>query len=90
MNKRELVEAVTQITSQDISNTENTINAFVKVVTENIASKEGVKIVGFGTFAASLRKERTGRNPRTGEKIQILARTVPVFRPGKDLRNFVL
>jgi DNA-binding protein HU-beta len=48
-----------------------------------------VKLVGFGTFSVSNRKARMGRNPQTGEEIQIPARKVPVFRPGKELKEAV-
>jgi DNA-binding protein HU-beta len=51
--------------------------------------KDGVKLVGFGTFTTSKRKARTGRNPQTGEAIKIPARTVPVFRPGTILKEAV-
>ena len=44
--------------------------------------KDGVKLVGFGTFGSAKRKARIGRNPQTGDKIKIPAKTIPVFRPG--------
>lgn len=48
-----------------------------------------MKLVGFGTFMVSNRKARVGRNPQTGEEISIPARKVPVFRPGKELKDAV-
>ena len=89
MNKAELVEAISKVTSATKADTERTLDAFVDVVTKNIKKKDGVKLVGFGTFAVSHRKARVGRNPQTGEEIQIPARKVPVFRPGKELREQV-
>lgn len=89
MNKAELVEAVSKVTRQTKAETERTLDAFIDVVTKNISKKEGVKLVGFGTFAVSDRKQRIGRNPQTGEEIQIPARKVPVFRPGKELKETV-
>lgn len=89
MNKAELVEAISKITQQTKADTERTIDAFVDVVSKNIKKKDGVKLVGFGTFVASNRKARVGRNPQTGEEIQIPARKVPVFRPGKELKEAV-
>ena len=89
MNKAELVEAISKVTSQTKADTERVLDAFVDVVSKNIKKKEGVKLVGFGTFAVSNRKERVGRNPQTGEEIQIPARRVPVFRPGKELKEAV-
>lgn len=90
MNKAELVEAISKITSQTKADTERALDAFIHVVGDNIRKKEGVKLVGFGTFATSDRKARVGRNPQTGEEIQIPARRVPVFRPGKELKEAVV
>ncbi len=90
MNKAELVESISKITGHTKADTERTLDAFVNTVKENIKRKEGVKLVGFGSFTVSDRKARVGRNPQTGEEIQIPARTVPVFRPGKELKASVL
>ena len=65
----------------------NTTNILFKI--ETMQKNEEVKLVGFGTFSISDRKERTGRNPQTGEEILIPARKVPVFRPGKELKSSV-
>ena len=90
MNKAELIEAIAKVTQQTKADTERTVDAFIDVVSKNIKKKDGgVKLVGFGTFAVSARKARVGRNPQTGEEIQILARKVPVFRPGKELKDAV-
>ncbi len=89
MNKSELVEAIAKLTSQTKADTERSLDAFIDVISKNIKKKEGVKLVGFGTFSVSNRKARIGRNPQTGEEIQIPARKVPVFRPGKDLKDNV-
>ena len=89
MNKAELVEAIAKLVTQTKADTERTLDAFIDVVSKNIKKKEGVKLVGFGTFGVSNRKARVGRNPQTGEEIQIPARRVPVFRPGKELKENV-
>ena len=90
MNKAELVEAIAKVTQLTKADTERTIDAFIDTVSKNIKKKDGgVKLVGFGTFAVSNRKARVGRNPQTGEEIQIPARKVPVFRPGKELKDAV-
>lgn len=89
MNKSELVEAIAKLTSQTKADTERSLDAFIDVISKNIKKKEGIKLVGFGTFGVSNRKARIGRNPQTGEEIQIPARRVPVFRPGKDLKENV-
>jgi DNA-binding protein HU-beta len=89
MNKAELIEAVSKVTEMTKADTERALDAFIEVVSKNIKKKDGVKLVGFGTFAVSARKARVGRNPQTGEEIQIPARKVPVFRPGKELKDAV-
>jgi DNA-binding protein HU-beta len=89
MNKAELVEAISKVTTLTKADTERTIDAFIDIVSKNVKKKDGVKLVGFGTFAVSARKARVGRNPQTGEEIQIPARKVPVFRPGKELKDAV-
>lgn len=89
MNKAELVEAIAKATNQTKADTERYLDAFIDTVSKNIKKKDGVKLVGFGTFAVSNRKARVGRNPQTGEEIKIPARKVPVFRPGKELKELV-
>lgn len=89
MNKAELIEAVSKVTEMTKADTERNLDAFIDVISKNIKKKDGVKLVGFGTFAVSARKARVGRNPQTGEEIQIPARKVPVFRPGKELKDAV-
>jgi DNA-binding protein HU-beta len=89
MNKADLVEAVAKVTEMTKADTERTLDAVIDVITKNVKKKDGVKLVGFGTFASSNRKARVGRNPQTGEEIQIPARKVPVFRPGKELKDAV-
>ncbi len=89
MNKAELIEAVSKVTEMTKADTERALDAVIDVVSKNIKKKDGVKLVGFGTFSVSPRKARVGRNPQTGEEIQIPARKVPVFRPGKELKDSV-
>ena len=86
MNRAELIEALANETNTTKSACEAWLNAFVGTVEKNIKKNDGVKLIGFGTFTVSKRKARTGRNPQTGETIKIPARTVPVFRPGNDLK----
>ena len=88
MNKGDLVEAVSKVTC-----TKKAASQAVDVVLDSIvaALKRGdsISIAGFGTFKVSQRKARTGRNPRTGEAIQIAARKVPVFKAGTGLKKAV-
>lgn len=89
MNRAELVEAIATQTGNSKADAERFVTAFIETVSKNMKKKDGVKLVGFGTFTTSKRKARTGRNPQTGETIKIPARTVPVFRPGTLLKETV-
>ena len=88
MNKADLVEAVAKVTSTK-KEANAAVDCLIETITKALKKKEGVTLVGFGTFATSKRKARTGRNPQTGEKLKIKARTVPVFRAGKALKDAV-
>lgn len=89
MNKTELVTAIAEKTGLEKNKVENFLNAFTEVVTESVASGDKVQLVGFGTFEKRHREARTGRNPKTGEAIQIAATDVPAFAPGKLLKDAV-
>jgi DNA-binding protein HU-beta len=89
MNRSELVDAISKQTGATKVDTDRMLTAFTEIVEKNIKKKEGIRLVGFGTFTTSKRKARVGRNPQTGEEIKIPARTVPVFRPGAGLKDTV-
>lgn len=89
MNRSEIVDAISSQTGATKADTNRLLTAFTQVVEKNIRKKDGVRIVGFGTFKVSKRKAKVVRNPQTGDEIKIQARTVPVFRPGKWLRESV-
>jgi len=89
MNKAELVEEVSGkagITKKDAG---NVVNAMTRTITNILKKGEKFTLVGFGTFQVMGRKARRGRNPRTGQTIQIPAKSVARFRPGRDLREAV-
>ncbi len=89
MNKTELVEYIAK--SADISKASATraVDAALQAITESLKKGESVTLVGFGTFDVGERSARTGRNPRTGETIQISSAKQPKFRPGKQLKDAV-
>jgi DNA-binding protein HU-beta len=87
MNRAELIEAMAKETEQTKADCERWLSAFTNTVEKNIKKKDGVKLVGFGTFTTSKRKARTARNPQTGQPMKIAAKTVPVFRPGAQLKE---
>ena len=89
MNKTELINAIAEQTGLSKKDTESTINSFVNVVSDELAKKEKVQLVGFGTFETRERASRTGRNPQTGEELKIDAATVPAFKAGKALKDKV-
>ncbi len=87
MNKTELINAIAEQTGLSKKNTESTINSFVNVVSDELAKKGKIQLVGFGTFETRERAARTGRNPQTGEELKINAATVPAFKAGKALKD---
>ncbi|MDR5874793.1 nucleoid-associated protein HU-beta [Halomonas sp. CUBES01] len=89
MNKSELIEAIAA--SADIPKAAATraLDAMVESVTDSLKKGDSVSLVGFGTFAIKERAARTGRNPQTGEPIEISAAKVPSFKAGKALKDAV-
>ena len=89
MNKQELVDAVASAVGISKSAAGEAVDAFVAVVTQAVVEGEGVQLVGFGTFSTGQRAARTGRNPRTGETIQIAAAKTVKFTAGKAFKDSV-
>ncbi len=89
MNKTELVEAIVKKTEETKKVTEESVNAFLDVVTEALAGGDKVQLVGFGTFEVIQRAARKGKNPQTGEELKIPASKAPKFKPGKALKDIV-
>ncbi len=89
MNKAQLVEEVSGKAGLTKKETQNVIDAVTETIGDTLSAGEKVTLVGFGTFQVMERKARRGRNPRTGKTIQIPAKKVAKFRPGKGLREAV-
>ncbi len=89
MNKNELVKAIADKANLKVSDTEKLVNSFIDTVSGELKRKGKVTLVGFGTFGISHRKQRIGVNPKTGEKLTIKAKDVPVFKPGKALKESI-
>ena len=89
MNKTELVAAVAEKAEISKKDADSAVNAVIESIIEAVASKDKVQIVGFGTFEARERKEKIGKNPRTGEEIKIAASVVPAFKAGKALKDML-
>lgn len=89
MNKTELVSSVAEIAGVSKKDTEQVLNAFFSTVQKTLKQNDKVQIPGFGTFEVRERAARTGRNPHTGETIEIAAAKVPAFKPGKSLKDAI-
>jgi len=87
MNKAELVDEVVLYTGLTRTESREAVNAIISVITDSLVREERVTLVGFGTFQVVQRKARRGRNPQTGQTIQIPMKKAPKFRPGKGLRG---
>lgn len=89
MNKVELIGAVASKSGLSKKDVEKVINAFTNVVADTLVGGDKVQLVGFGTFEVAERAARTGRNPQTGETIQIQPSKSPKFKAGKALKDAV-
>ena len=89
MNKEDLIGQVATGVGISKADAAKSVDSVFSNITSSLKSGNEVRIVGFGTFLVANRAATTGRNPRTGESIQIPAKKVPKFRAGKALKNTV-
>lgn len=89
MNKAELIDAIAANADTSKAVAGRVLEAFTETVSKTLATGESVTLVGLGTFEVKFRAARTGRNPQTGEPIEIKASTAPGFKPGKALKDAV-
>lgn len=89
MNKSDLVNSIAEQTGLSKSKSNEALDALVSAVSESLSKGEKVTLVGFGTFTTSKREARKGRNPKTGEVIDISAKTVARFKAGSELNKSV-
>jgi DNA-binding protein HU-beta len=87
MNKAQLIDKLSQKTRLTKIQSELVMDAALEIIQKTVSKGEEVKIVGFGTFSSVQRKARKGRNPKTGEVIDIPCSKVPRFKPGKDFKS---
>lgn len=87
MNKTELVAAIAETAEISKKDSEKALKAFIDVVTSQLKKGDKVQLVGFGTFEASKRAAREGRNPQTGKTMKIAACNAPKFKAGKALKD---
>ena len=89
MNKKDLVDLMADKAEVSKAQAEMALNAFLDGVRESLKGGEKVALVGFGSFSVSERAARKGRNPQTGETIDIAASKAPKFSPSKDLKKAI-
>ena len=89
MNKGDLINKVAEKTDLTKKDCGKVVNETFEAIKETLADGEKVQLIGFGTFETRKRQAREGRNPATGDAIQIPETTVPAFKPGKQLKEIV-
>ena len=89
MTRDQLIAAIGEATEMPKKDASKALHAIIEAIQHSLAEGEDVILVGFGSFKVAKRKERHGRNPRTGDPITIAATTVPVFSAGKTLKEAV-
>ena len=89
LNKNDLIATVANSSGLSKADAAKAVDGVFDAITETLAKQEEIRLVGFGTFSVSNRKATTGRNPRTGESIQIAASKQPKFKAGKALKDAV-
>ncbi len=89
MNKTDLINSVAEATDLSKKDATKAVEAVFDTITDSLRKGEKVQLIGFGNFEVRERAARKGRNPQTGEEIDIAASKVPAFRPGKALKEAV-
>lgn len=87
MNKSELIDAIAESADLSKASAGRALDAAVDAITNALKADDTVSLVGFGTFSVKERAARTGRNPQTGDPIQIAAAKIPSFKAGKALKD---
>jgi len=89
LNKAELIDAIAELASLTKKDAERSLNATIEAIQKSLESGSEVSIANFGSFKVKKRGARKGRNPRTGEEMDIPEKNVVVFSPGKNLKESV-
>lgn len=87
MTKADLIEEVSNAINVTRKDSEAVIETIFESIIESLCQGDKVEIRGFGSFRIRQRESRTGRNPKTGEKVEVPARKIPYFKPSKDLKD---
>lgn len=89
MNKTDLIAKVAELTDLSKKDATKAVDAVFDAISDSLQSGDKVQLVGFGNFEVRERQARKGRNPQTGEEIDIAASKIPAFKPGKSLKDLV-
>jgi len=89
MNKNDVIERMAKVTDESKATCKNCLEALLDIIGDTMKKNGQVALAGFGTFLSAKRAARTGVNPATGKKMQIPAKRVPKFKPGKGLKDKV-
>jgi integration host factor subunit beta len=89
MTKADLIEEVSAISRLSKKSSEVIVNTFFESIVNSLQRREKIELRGFGSFKLRQRRARIGRNPKTGARVEVPAKVVPYFKPGKDLRELV-
>lgn len=89
MTKAELVDEVARVVQVTKKQAETIVNIVFDSIVDSLRSGEKIELRGFGSFRLRSRKSRTGRNPKTGEKVEVPSKKIPYFKPGKELKELI-
>ena len=89
LTKADLIEEVLRITELPRKESETIVETIFDSIIESLQSGDKIEIRGFGSFRTRNRRGRVGRNPKTGEKVEVPAKKIPFFKPSKELKDFV-
>jgi integration host factor subunit beta len=89
MNKSELIKTLAEQKDLHIDEASKIVNAFIDSIKQSLVRGERVEIRGFGSFKVKDYKGYTGRNPKTGEIVDVIPKKLPFFRPGKELKEYL-
>lgn len=89
MTKAELVDEVARVVQLTKKQAETIVNIVFDSIVDSLRSGQKIELRGFGSFRLRSRKSRTGRNPKTGEKVDVPSKKIPYFKPGKELKELI-
>jgi integration host factor subunit beta len=89
MTKAELVDEVARVVQLTKKQAETIVNIVFDSIVDSLRAGQKIELRGFGSFRLRSRKSRTGRNPKTGERVEVPSKKIPYFKPGKELKELI-